>query len=173
MMTTMTTPSSDLVATLLVQLGSPSLASLVLARLLDGHLLAWTTTRLGEVRRDCEGEGDDDDDDGSFSSCVEEEKDDDVVEDDEDEEGTWKMLAAECYLPLLRVLDGELHASLLRSMTNDDGEISSSSSAALICLGRTIHGWNASWFCSEVALPITVSARIIDFLMASHPAMSL
>jgi hypothetical protein len=33
---------SDLVVTLLVQLGLPSLASLVLVRLLDGHLLAWT-----------------------------------------------------------------------------------------------------------------------------------
>jgi len=137
--------------------------------------------------------GDDDgDNDGSFASCVEEDEGDDrdaigpEGDDEDDNEGMWSALAMELYLPML---DGEVHASLVRRMAaaNYDGDdegiggkmssssyaYSSSSSSSSSFFGKTIHGWTSSWFCSVEAMPISVSARVVDFLMASHPTMPL
>jgi len=79
---------------------------------------------------------------------------------------------------MLRMLDGEVHASLLRRMAgeddaDDDHRVPSSPPTAASRFGRTIHLWTSSWFCSEGALPMSVAARVVDFLMASHPAMPL
>ena len=99
--------------------------------------------------------------------------------DDDGSEIMWSALTAECYLPMLRLLDGEVHASLLRRKAEwgvDGGEIHSRyhfSPSFSSHLGRTIHGWTSSWFCSVDSMPMSVAARVVDFLMASHPAMPM
>jgi hypothetical protein len=173
----------DLIAVLLVQLGSPSLASLVLARLLGMGNKTARMDRLCVRRRDDGYDAaPDDDDGGSFASCVDDDEDDDGTRggpDDDSETTTWSALATGCYLPMLRMFDGEVHASLLCRMAreddaDDDHRLSSSSPTAASRLGRTIHRWSSSWFCSEgAALPMSVAARVVDFLIASHPAMPL
>ncbi len=183
--------------------GSPSLSSVILSRLLEVlYLYSPCHRRHGhrDTDRDRARRIDvtiEDDDDRSFKSCIDDIDDDD--DDDDDGGGMWYALTTECYLPMLRLLDAGVHADVLRrmcrgtaAMASNDGGMEPPSAVARTraavapdrCdrrsatrvvseFGRAIHDWTTSWFASANAMPMSVSARVVDFLMASHPAMPM
>mmetsp|Transcript_55363 Transcript_55363/g.117695 ORF Transcript_55363/g.117695 Transcript_55363/m.117695 type:complete len:291 (-) Transcript_55363:1008-1880(-) len=152
----------DLIAVLLLNLESPSLTSLLLRRIAEGHLRAC-----------CSVTGEEDDGDASFVTCADEiiENDGSVhgedVDNGRDDGGAgaddgrkWDALPL-AFLPMLQILDEELHASLV----SIDGGRGSVGGLAFVFA-------EALRECHD-ALSLEVASRIVDFFLASHPSMPL
>ncbi|KAL7535618.1 hypothetical protein ACHAXR_006614 [Thalassiosira sp. AJA248-18] len=147
----------DLIAIILLHLESPSLASLLLKQIVESHL--WMYCAAYERDESVE----------SFASCIDddcshqENIDDEIVYGSIDCNKNWDLLSLS-FFPLLQTLDEELHDSLLQDgcdFLNDQ----------VFVFGKVLHRWISCWFCCHDTLPLESVSRVVDFFLASHPAM--
>lgn len=187
----------DLIAVLLLNLDSPSLSILVLKQLLRTHLWVFASTQAEDDFYDeCEDVSSNHMANSTILSSVLDRSSESSPDDtgrssdtrsSQRKRGSWINQQSDgfnflslSFLPLLKVLDTKLHASLMSSTDTHTSDTDSAAgentnrilSMALPC-GKILQKWIFSWFCCNHSLPIEAVSRIVDFLMASHPFMPL